>query len=60
LSVLLPFALTGGVLVAYSLTMTLFALDRAYAFVSFSPFLVAGILLLCLSPVVVTAARRSS
>ncbi len=55
----LPFVLTGGVLVVFSL-MILFAPNRVYAFVSFLPFLVAGILLLCLGPVVAAAARRSS
>ena len=56
----LPFVLTGGVLVVFSLMMILFAPNRVYAFVSFLPFLVAGILLLCLGPVVAAAARRSS
>ncbi|MDQ3636822.1 MAG: hypothetical protein M3426_02335 [Actinomycetota bacterium] len=60
MSVPLPFVLTGGVLVVFSPMMILFAPNRVYAFVSFLPFLVAGILLLCLGPVVVAAARRSS
>jgi hypothetical protein len=37
LPLLLPFLLTGGVLVVYSLLMTLFAVYRVYAFVALSP-----------------------
>lgn len=57
LFLLLPFTLMGGSLAAYSLVMSLFAMDRVYAFLAFSSFLVAGTLLLCLGPAVV---RRSS
>ena len=56
---LLPFLLTGGALVAYSLLMTLLAVYRVYAFVALSPFLLAGISLLLLGPAVVAVVRRS-
>ena len=56
---LLPFMLKGGFLVAYCLVMSLFAIKRVYAFLAFSPFLLGGILLLCLGPAVVVV-RRSS
>jgi hypothetical protein len=59
LFLLLPFLLTGGALVAYSLLMTLFAVYRVYAFVALSPFLLAGISLLLLGPAVVAVVRRS-
>ncbi len=39
--------------------MILFSVNRVYALVSFSPFLAAGVLLLCLGPVVVAVVRRS-
>ncbi len=50
----------GGSLLAYSLVMSLFAIDRAYAFLAFPPFLMGGILLLCLGPAVVVVVRWSS
>jgi hypothetical protein len=59
LFLLLPFLLTGGALVAYSTVMRLFSVYRVYAFVAFSPFLLAGIALLLLGPAVVAVVRRS-
>ena len=59
LSLLLPFLLTGGALVAYSTVMSLSSVYRVYAFVAFSPFLIAGIALLLLGPAVVAVVRRS-
>jgi hypothetical protein len=59
LFLLLPFLLTGGALVTYSLLITLLAIYRVYAFVAFSPFLLAGISLLLLGPAVVAVVRRS-
>ncbi len=59
LFLLLPFLLTGGALVAYSLLITLLAIYRVYAFVALSPFLLAGISLLLLGPAVVAVVRRS-
>ena len=59
LFLLLPFVLTGGALVAYSLVMSLFSVYRVYAFVAFSPSLLAGIALLLLGPAVVAVVRRS-
>jgi hypothetical protein len=58
LFLLLPFLLTGGALVAYSLLMRMFAVYRVYAFVALSPFLPAGISLLLLGPAVVAVVRR--
>lgn len=60
LFLLLPFVLTGGVLVAYSLVMSLFAVHRVDSFAAFSPFLLAGTALLFLGPAVVVVVRRSS
>jgi len=59
LSLLLPFLLTGGALVAYGAVMSLSSVYRVYAFVAFSPFLIAGIALLLLGPAVVAVVRRS-
>ena len=59
LFLLLPFVLTGGALVAYSTAMSLFSVYRVYAFVAFSPSLLAGIALLLLGPAVVAVVRRS-
>ena len=60
LFLLMPFVLTGGVLVAYSLAMSLFAVYRVYALVAFLPLLLAGTALLFLGPAVVAVVRRSS
>ena len=43
----------------YSTVMSLFSVYRVYAFVAFSPFLLAGISLLLLGPAVVAVVRRS-
>ena len=59
LFLLLPFVLTGGALAAYSAVMSLFSVYRVYAFVAFSPSLLAGIALLLLGPAVVAVVRRS-
>ncbi len=46
-------------MVAYSTVMSLFSVYRVYAFVAFSPFLLAWIALLLLGPAVVAVVRRS-